>query len=222
MRITAEDYEEMQIEISRRIRTETYEEYMIVSDDLNVGPAIYPEATDEETVSEPEGAVVGFCTVAYVDHPISKRQVTGHLLLQEDWEEEAYNRLAARLDRTHISSLGSGSRADRISFELHVFQVNRLGRFTADPDKSSIGRSLDTRIENTQQLIQNIPSNISDSIDETLQGHYEEIEEIIRSEELDQDEKADKIKSQFRIGLEYGFPTILYDRVSEQTGSNES
>lgn len=103
-----------------------------------------------------------------------------------------------------------------------MFQINQLSRFYADEGRSGTGRGLDKRIEATQELIEDIPASVSDSIDETLQEHYEEIETIIQSEELDQDEKADKIKQQFRIGLEYGIPTVFYDRESERfdTGDN--
>lgn len=213
--ITIEDYEEMEIELSRRIRTETYEEYIIVSDNLDAGRPIYEESTEENPAPEPEDSVVGFCTVTYVDLPIAKRQVTGFLLLNKEWEEEAYNRLAERIDRTQIGSLGGGSRAERVSFDFRVFQVDRLPGFTADPGRSSIGRGLDKRIEYTHELIEDIPSSVSESIDESLQEHYEEIEEIIQSEDLDRDEKADRIKQQFHIGLKYGFPNVSYDRESE-------
>lgn len=76
MVITNEDYEEMSIEVYRRIRTDPYEEYLLVSDNLDAGEPIY-EAIDSKP--EPEEAVAGFCTVTYVDLPIAKREVIGFL-----------------------------------------------------------------------------------------------------------------------------------------------
>jgi peptidoglycan hydrolase CwlO-like protein len=86
---------------------------------------------------------------------------------------------------------------------------------TTDQIKSDKERELHgihNQLQKTQEMIESIP----DTLDEVLNDQYEEIEEIIESQELDDEEKRQRVRDKLRVGLERGLPTIVYEGSSER------
>lgn len=62
-----------------------------------------------------------------------------------------------------------------------------------------------------QDQIESIPA----IIDAVIAEQYGEIEDIIESQDLDEEEKRRRVRDKLRVGLEMGLPTIMYERSAE-------
>jgi hypothetical protein len=206
MAITVDDFTDMELEFTRAIRTESSEEYLIFSSD--------PEAGSELAGSSNHGSRVGRFILQYADGPLSRPFVSANLILEAKWEDSAISEIVDELDRKIVDSLGSGARHQRSTIDVVTFEGEVVGG-TTDQIKSDKERGLHgihNQLQKTQEMIESIP----DTLDEVLNDQYEEIEEIIESQELDDEEKRQRVRDKLRVGLERGLPTIVYEGSSER------
>lgn len=195
----------MDIGVNRAVRTWDSEQFIIFSSDPDAGSPLHEEAT--------HATRVGHLIVQYAQSTLSKPFVTGTLLLEADWDEDAYSALIRKLDYELVSSIGGGGRHQRESFDVEVFIGESVGgatdRIESDEERGLHG--IHNQLRQTQEMVESIP----ESIDEVIAEQYGEIEDIIESQDLDEEEKRRRVQDKLRVGIEMGLPTIMYEGSAE-------
>jgi len=122
------------------------------------------------------------------------------------------------LDDGVVDSLGGGSCVQRARYNVTVFtgEMSRLSTDLIDRDEDRGLRGLHTQMRRTQDMVDTLPEEFADTIDETIEEQWGEIESIIESTSLDDEEKRQRVRDKLRVGLERGLPTIVYEGSSER------
>lgn len=188
----------------RNIRTNQSEQYTIFSDNPAAGEPIV-EGTDRSRV--------GHMVIQYVPGTLSKILVNIILVLEAEWEKEAISELYRKLDRQLIACSGVGSKIDRETTNLDIFIGEKIGngRKTSRVNEREGAKALQTEVRMLQNEIESLPETIDDVVVE----QYDEIEEIIEAQDLDEGEKRRRVRDKLRVGLEMGLPTIMYEGSTE-------
>ena len=206
MVVTKEDFEEMNIEFHREVRTQSSEEYIIASSDTNSGPA-YARG----------GHILGKAIIQFTDTTLSQKHVSLFLVFESEWTENALDGLVTKVDYQLIDGWGTGLGDERASFYVDSY-VNaeridtRRSRFnyTLEHNIHEAKRGIDE----AQQSIETLPLALSETIHAAVDEQYQNIEDIIESD-IDSDEKKERISEKVRYGIERGMPTFVYDRERE-------
>lgn len=203
MAITQADFEEMEIAFNRLIRTDSSEQYLILSSDPEAGSELHKDAPHESRV--------GHIIVQYVSGQLSRPFVNGLLVLEADWEGEAAQSLISKIDYEIVSSLGAGSYHRRQTFEVEIFIGESVGGTTdrVEDDSQRGLYGVHKQFSETQEMINRLPESLSETIYAAVDEQYQEIEEIIESD-LDEQEKKERLRDKMEMGLERGLPTFMY------------
>lgn len=205
MAISGEDFEEMTISFSRTTRTTDSERYILFSDDPNAG--------EELSHSSRSASRVGSFIVQYAFGALSRPFVGGTIILETDWEKEAIDGLVALVDERIVGSIGAGTKSDRDTFDVSVYVGEEIAYYsepvTRDEDRGLYG--IHKQMRRTQEMVESTP----ETIDEVIAEQYEEIEDIIEAQDLDEEEKRRRVRDKPRVGIEMGLPTIIYEGSAE-------
>ncbi len=209
MPITQEDFEDITITFNRVIRTGDSEQYIILADNPDAGFQLHEKAPHESRV--------GHIIIQYTEGQLSRPFVSGALILEAEWDDSPAENLTKKIDREIVSSIGAGSRHRRQTFDVEIFVAESIGGITdavtEDEDRGLYG--IHNQFEKTQTMVETLPNEFSETVEEVVETRYEEIEDIIESN-VDKEEKMEQIRDRLTIGLERGLPTILYENeVSE-------
>lgn len=205
MAISRKDFEEMAVSFNRTTRTTDSERYILFSDDPNVG--------EELNYSSRNASRIGILIVQYASGALSRPFVGGTIILETDWEEEAVNDLVTLVDERIVGSIGAGMKTDRDTFDVSVYVGEEIAYYsepiTRDEDRGLAG--IHKQMRRTQEMVESLP----ETIDEVIAEQYGEIENIIESQDLDEEEKRRRVQDKLRVGIEMGLPTIMYEGSAE-------
>jgi hypothetical protein len=208
MTITQEEYDRMSIRFKRTIRTNDSEEYLIFSDD--------PDAGDQDIASS--GSRVGHIIIQYLERDLSGTYISGTLLLEGNWNSTPARNLARKFDRDIVDTIGTGNREKRASFNVQIYTSQWMeeitDRVTDDRERGLYG--IHKRFDKTQDMVETLPEEFSETVEDVVSKQYDEIEDIIESD-VDEDEKRRQIQDRLTIGLERGLPTFLYENSVEES-----
>lgn len=205
MAISRKDFEEMTVFFNRTTRTTDSERYILFSDDPNAG--------EELSYSSRNASRIGVLIVQYASSALSRPFVGGTIILETDWEEEAVNGLVTLVDERIVGSIGAGVKTDRDTFDVSVYVGEEIAYYsepiTRDEDRGLAG--IHKQMRRTQEMVESIP----ETIDEVIAEQDGEIEDIIESQDLDEEEKRRRVQDKLRVGIEMGLPTIMYEGSAE-------
>lgn len=205
MVISQEDFKEMTVCFGQATRTSDSERYFINSDD--------PEAGEELSYSSRNASRVGILIIQYASGALSRPFVGGTIILETEWEEKAINGLVTLVDERIVGSIGAGMKTDRDTFDVSVYVGESIAEYTEpitrEEDRGLYG--IHKQMRRTQEMVESLP----ETIDEVIAEQYEEIEDIIESQELNEEEKRRRVRDKLRVGIEMGLPTAIYERSSE-------
>ncbi|EMA39391.1 hypothetical protein C448_15079 [Halococcus morrhuae DSM 1307] len=207
MVITQEEYDRMSIRFKRTIRTTDSEEYIIFSDD--------PDAGDEDIASS--GSRVGHIIIQYFENNLSGTYISGTLLLEGNWNSTPARNLAKKFDRDIVDTIGAGNREQRESFNVQIYAGQWMEEITdgVTDDKERGLYGIHRRFDKTQNMVETLPEEFSETVEDVVGKQYDEIEDIIESD-ADEEDKRRQIRDQLTIGLERGLPTFLYENSVEE------
>lgn len=195
----------MAVFFNRTTRTTDSERYILFSDDPNAG--------EELSYSSRNASRIGILIVQYASGALSRPFVGGTIILETDWEEEAVNDLVTLVDERIVGSIGAGMKTDRDTFDVSVYVGEEIAYYsepiTRDEDRGLAG--IHKQMRRTQEMVESIP----ETIDEVIAEQYGEIEDIIESQDLDEEEKRRRVQDKLRVGIEMGLPTIMYEGSAE-------
>lgn len=205
MPITKGDVQDADIRFKRIIRTNQSESYNISTDKSSVG------------VGDSRPYQVGEVIIQYVPVQLSKTRVYGVLLMRANWEEAAIDVLHSRIESDIISSIGITSghtnRNKRENVIMYTYRIEEqldiVGDMIQDDSERGI-YGVVNQIKQNRDQIDALPEEVSKSIDEVVNEHYEEIAEIVEGN-MSEEEKKAKLKDNLRVGLERGLPTLLWE-----------
>ena len=120
MAISVDDFQNMKLGYNRAIRTADSEQYILFSDDSDAGFELHEEA--------PHASRVGHLIIQYASNPLSQPFVSGTLILEAEWEQEAVTALIGKPDHEIVSSIGAGSKHQRETFDVEVFILEQSRR----------------------------------------------------------------------------------------------
>lgn len=205
MAISRKDFEEMTVFFNRTTRTTDSERYILFSDDPNAG--------EELSYSSRNASRIGVLIVQYASSALSRPFVGGTIILETDREEEAVNGLVTLVDERIVGSIGAGVKTDRDTFDVSVYVGEEIAYYsepmTRDEDRGLAG--IHKQMRRTQEMVESIP----ETIDEVIAEQDGEIEDIIESQDLDEEEKRRRVQDKLRVGIEMGLPTIMYEGSAE-------
>lgn len=195
----------MTVFFNRTTRTTDSERYILFSDDPNAG--------EELSYSSRNASRIGVLIVQYASSALSRPFVGGTIILETDWEEEAVNGLVTLVDERIVGSIGAGVKTDRDTFDVSVYVGEEIAYYsepiTRDEDRGLAG--IHKQMRRTQEMVESIP----ETIDEVIAEQDGEIEDIIESQDLDEEEKRRRVQDKLRVGIEMGLPTIMYEGSAE-------
>lgn len=210
MAITENDFQNMELGYNRAIRTSESEQYILFSSDPDAGADLHEEASSASRV--------GHLIIQYASSSLSRPYVSGTLILEAEWNQRATTALIEKLDHEIVSSIGAGSKYQRETFDVEVFIGESVGgtHDLVEEDEEQGLRGLHNQMRRTQEMVDTLPEELSDAVDEIVTEQYDDIEDIIESQSLDEGEKKRRVKDKLRVGLERGLPTIMYENNSER------
>lgn len=104
-------------------------------------------------------------------------------------------------------------KTDRDTFDVSVYVGEVIAYYsepiTRDEDRGLAG--IHKQMRRTQEMVESIP----ETIDEVIAEQYGEIEDIIESQDLDEEEKRRRVQDKLRVGIEMGLPTTMYEGSAE-------
>lgn len=200
MAISREEFQDMEVTAEREIRTDHSEQYTIYSNNLSAGKQIYDGI---------DIVRAGHLIIQYIPSTLSRTGLNATLILEAEWERKAIEKLYSDLDRRIISSFGVGSKFTRSVTNIDVFIVEKVLNEKKSEDLKERKGADGLRIQ--MMKIQNQIEDLPETINEVIAEHYNEIEEIIMRQDLDEEEKRRRVRDRLRVGLEMGLPTVMYE-----------
>lgn len=198
MALIKNEFENLDVTISRSSRTEGSERFSVFSD-----------SADESLIFETTHSLIGKLIVEYP----SESYIHATLILAGEWEKEAVEALIQEYEHLHIPTTGIGSKPTHGQFGITVhtgaewlpFDLHDMERLTPEPDRiDEIRRELGE----TQEMVDSIPEAVANTVDEVVAEQYDDLEEIIESEQATEEKKR-AIQKRLQVGLERGLPTAI-------------